>query len=486
VDAESRPDVLTLADRGGRPATRGWLLVAGLLAFAGCGGNAPVVPPDLPAVGGQGTLLRVPRRGGIVEAYRADSLGQPIWTSREPVPAVKDLLGVNLDARLLYAIDAKGNLVAIDLEARGVRQQAKALLAGIFVPDGAVYAFDKDRRVTRYDVGTPTIYRDSIPAKLRFRYGTLGDRLILVTDAKPPRLLVLSDEHELHSEPVADGEPVSTYWGDLVAIPSGHSVVLYQTEDPWSKFTIDVGGEAKHVAFSPSGHQLYVARGDGRIVVIDRFGREPVGEITLPGLPTAIRTDASGRWMVARSASGDSAWVVDLATNRVTASVETGWADDLPTVAGAATLLARVDGDLVASDLSQPKIPETGRFSDGADDLWLVSAWLPRDRARVAAEAAESVLVAQDSALAPDTTSSPTPVDQLYLQVSSSQNPAWSREFAKQLSGAGYPARVLEPTTVDDGYRVVVGPYATRAEAEEVGRKLGRPYFILTNPPKRP
>ena len=66
--------------------------------------------------------------------------------------------------------------------------------------------------------------------------------------------------------------------------------------------------------------------------------------------------------------------------------------------------------------------------------------------------------------------------------VSSSQNADWSRELSKQLTAAGYPSQVLDPGTVDEGYRVVVGPYANREEAEEIGRKLGRPYFVLTNP----
>jgi cell division septation protein DedD len=66
----------------------------------------------------------------------------------------------------------------------------------------------------------------------------------------------------------------------------------------------------------------------------------------------------------------------------------------------------------------------------------------------------------------------------VYLQVSSSQNPAWARDLAGQLRDAGLPASVLEPTGPDEGYRVVLGPYASREEAESAGRKLGRPFFI--------
>ena len=52
--------------------------------------------------------------------------------------------------------------------------------------------------------------------------------------------------------------------------------------------------------------------------------------------------------------------------------------------------------------------------------------------------------------------------------------------FADQLRQGGFPSRVFEPTTPEDGFRVVVGPYATREEADAAGRRLGRPYFIVT------
>jgi len=57
--------------------------------------------------------------------------------------------------------------------------------------------------------------------------------------------------------------------------------------------------------------------------------------------------------------------------------------------------------------------------------------------------------------------------------------------MAQQLSRAGLPARVLSPRSLDDGYRVVLGPYPTRNEAEAIGRKLGRPFWIY-QPPASP
>ena len=64
--------------------------------------------------------------------------------------------------------------------------------------------------------------------------------------------------------------------------------------------------------------------------------------------------------------------------------------------------------------------------------------------------------------------------------MSSSQNPAWATELADKLRAAGLPASVLAPTRSDEAYRVVLGPYATREQAEETGRRIGMPSFVVT------
>jgi cell division septation protein DedD len=73
-----------------------------------------------------------------------------------------------------------------------------------------------------------------------------------------------------------------------------------------------------------------------------------------------------------------------------------------------------------------------------------------------------------------------TAAPSVYLQVSSSQNPAWANELAEKLRAAGLPASVLAPTRGDEAHRVVLGPYATREQAEETGRKIGMPSFIVS------
>ena len=100
------------------------------------------------------------------------------------------------------------------------------------------------------------------------------------------------------------------------------------------------------------------------------------------------------------------------------------------------------------------------------------------------AAAAESVLVAQDSLLvARQPIADTAEVDHLPSGEPLARTPTGRASSPSSSCGGRLSGPGLDPTTADDGYRVVVGPYPTREAAEEAGRKLGRPYFVLTNPP---
>jgi hypothetical protein len=224
------------------------------------------------------------------------------------------------------------------------------------------------------------------------------------------------------------------------------------------------------VLFSPSGHRFYVARREGSLLVYNRFTRQPMGEIPLPGSAGALRADPFGRWLMVHPPGADSLWLVDLARNRYLAGFPSDWAGDLPTITNQQTLLVKVGNDVRAYDLGKDGFPETGRVSGGARDVWLPLAWTPETGTATAA-----VETPTDTSAASATEETGVRV---YLQVSSSQNRAWSAELARQLEQQGLPAKVLDPHPGEDGFRVVLGPYPTREAAESTGRRLGRPYFI--------
>jgi len=170
--------------------------------------------------------------------------------------------------------------------------------------------------------------------------------------------------------------------------------------------------------------------------------------------------------------AGDSAWIVDVGKGGRTGTARVEWDGDLPAVVPPGTLLTRHGDDVVALDLGTEGFPERGTIAGGAGDTWLPLTWQPQEDEG----AAEPV----DTALAAAADSAGGAGRSVYLQVSSSQNPTWADELSQKLRTAGLPASVLKPARSDEAYRVVLGPYATREQAEETGRRIGMPSFVVT------
>ena len=431
--------------------------------------------------------MRFSAAGGLLQTYHPDSLGKPTWTSQGALPPIRDVLGADLDERIIWAVDTQGNLVGVDLESRAVRKQSAGVQDGVLGPDGSLYLADAEHRIVRILRRNPVPFHDVLPAAPRALFGAGNDQLVAVTKGTPTRLITANAEQALHTAVLPPGDVAATFWGDLVAVAADTAVLLYETTGNRKVVSLPSRHHARRVLFSPSGHRFYVAGEEAAVLVYDRFGLSPVARIPLPAPPRDLRLDASGRWMLTRPPEADSVWVLDLATNKLAASVPGAWGPNLPLIAGAATLVIRRGNDVQSYDLRQAPPRLLASLPDAGEDLWLAAAWVPRERVSAAEAAAESATVTQDSALlVADTTRSPGDSVGIYLQVSTSQNREWAGELAKQLKTAGFPAKVLDPSGPDDGYRVVVGPYPTRELAEENGRKLGRAYFILREPIKRP
>jgi len=458
-----------------------------VLAAWGCRGDSKEPPPDLPAVGNQVSLLRFPRDGGMVEAYDPDSLGHASWTTSKPVPPVRKVLGINLDERVAWAVDSKDNLIVVDLESRGVREQLKGVTFAAMGPDGSLFLADDERRVVHFVRRNPVSFQDPLPAAPRAFFGSLNDQLVAVTEGRTPQLITANAEQGLNAVDIPAGNVSATFWGDLVAVATDTAVVLYETSGRRGVTSIRARRHAREAAFSPSGHRLYVVEEDDEVAVYDRFSLSELARIRLPGIPRSIRLDASGRWMLARASGADSVWIVDLATNRLAGAAPGEWAADLPLVAGAATLVVRHGDDVATYDLRQVPPAVERVLPGGGSDLWAAAAWVPRERLPAAVAAAESATVVQDKALVADSVVLPTTDStEIYLQVSLSQNPAWAGQLVDTLKAHGFPASVLRPEQPDEGYRVVVGPYSSRDQAEEVGKRLDRSYFVIRRPPRRP
>jgi cell division septation protein DedD len=381
--------------------------------------------------------------------------------------------------------------VALDLEERKARVLAPQIRAAAVGPDGTIYAVDSGRSVLQISRRTTTRFPGTLnqqPSSIAAAAG--GSALAIETG----RVAVIGPDGTRRVA-TPRGPVATTYWGDLLAVGTDSGVVFFDPQSRRQPARVPASARTRALLFSPSGHRLYAAGGDHELLVIDRFGHTVLRRIQLPGTASALRVDFFGNWLLARATGADSVWVIDLDAERVIGSVATTWAADLPAVAAPRTLILREHRDVVARDLASAALTETGRVKDGASDVWVAVSWAPApaaaeptaDTARVATTAPTPPPAADTGA----TTTADTAADRaeppagptdarLYLQVSSSRNPSWADDLAGKLRAAGLQPTVLKPAGSEETYRVVLGPFPTREAAEETGRRLGMPSFVIT------
>jgi len=453
--------------------TRPFLAAAMAFLVACRSGSQPYRGLSVATTTPPSSLLRLAAAGGRAELYRLPKLESWGWHSEAPLPPVRRAIGADLDLGVVYALGTRNEVIAFDLLTARARPQLAAGIREVAVgPDGSLFTVDDSLRVVQFLRRNPVRFESKLTGRPRDLYGTRGSSLLAVSTGQGATLTVLHSDDQPVRVPLPAGDAASTYWGDLLAVAADTAVVLVDPDQPDQTVSIRVSGHARAVLFSPSGHRFYVARREGSVLVFNRFSREQVGEIKLPGPAASLRSDPFGRWLMVHPPTSDSLWLVDLARNRFLRGFKADWAADLPTVTNQQVLLLKQDGDVVAYDLTQREFPESGRVKRGAGDFWLPLAWTPETgTASIGPGAAVSDSQRTDS-------TGGVQDNRVYLQVSSSQNKAWSTELARQLEQQGLPASVLDPHSPDEGFRVVLGPYPTREAAESTGRRLGRPFFI--------
>jgi hypothetical protein len=454
---------------------RYFALAALVLLAAACDRDEPKLALDhLPAstrAPAPSSVLRLPGEGGVARLYRIPTLDPSSWTAEDKLPAVDRIVGADPEQGVVFALDTKRNLVTLDLQTRRVRTYLEQVRSATMGPDGALYAVDTGSTVTQMVRRAPIRFRSKLQGSPKELYATMTGALLARVGDKAPVLEVLGSDQAPVSTTLPAEAIAPSFYGDLVAVATDTAVVIYETQGKRPPRSIHLSGHPRDVLFSPSGHRLYVTQDEDELLVFDRFGGTRLGVIDLPGPARTLRGDRFGQWLLVRPAAGDSVWVVDIGRGRFAGSLPAKWGADLPAVASPNTLLVRRGKDVVALDLATDGFHEAGRVDNGAADDWLPSAWRPARDAQTDAAADSAALAGADTGQA---------AASVYLQVSSSQNPAWASELAQKLQAAGLPASVLPPTRGDEAHRVVLGPYATREQAEETGRRIGMPSFIVS------
>jgi len=190
--------------------------------------------------------------------------------------------------------------------------------------------------------------------------------------------------------------------------------------------------------------------------------------------------------------------VIAIGTNRVSGSIRTAWRNDLPAFTPDG-IIVTARGDNVVL-VSASDLRETRTVAGGARDFWYFFAWngfRPRaadlDRpvtfdtpvARGDSLALEgdsirqpTVRDASPSMIEPPASIAPRPRGYMvsFAAVLSEQR---ATEVAAGISVNGVRPRVAPtPSGASTIYRVVLGPYMTREEADRVGRESGRQYWV--------
>ncbi|MEO5826118.1 MAG: SPOR domain-containing protein [Gemmatimonadales bacterium] len=451
--------------------------------------------------------MRLPAEGGGAILLRGDSLTALDWSIESGIPKIARGLGTDLEEKIVYAVDTDGRLVGLDLFARRSRVYLAAARALVTTPEGVIFGLDSAGHALRFAGRSLTTFRASLDAGPTELVRAPGTQVAAVS-SRSGIIQVIGDDGEARRIDAPPGRVTSTWYGDMIAVTTDSGVLFVDPRGKPDPTFHRVSGKLVTAVFSPSGHRLYAARAQGDIAVLAPTVRgstslivSDAGTLPLGGRASAIRIDKSGRWLLAKPEKGDSVWLVDVVRHELAATINTRWADDLPLVTGGRTLVVRSGKDVVAYDVTGNAPVERARLSGAASDVFMVVPWAPRTAAPLSEPVAIATADSAPEPAEPDSIPSdpdvmptlPSPTDSMpevavppagptpvYLQVSSSQNSEWARAFADQLKQGGFPARVLDPAKQDEGFRVVVGPYRTREEADATGRRLGRPYFVIT------
>ena len=480
--------------------------------------------PSLPrASGPDPVVLRIARGGGIARAYLYPRLDSATWTSGTALPAPDRVLAFADDAGQLVFADAKGGLVRLDLRSAEITISRKPKLAALASADGqAVFGISDSGTVMRI---TPT-GRWTFKAPLRPRdVLPQGDGSLVVASDRaentvvwhlwPPDVRIVDSASITHS---AKSRAVQA--GDRVVFVHGASIEAVRGRDLAPSPTVTLDSTIVAVASTPSGDRLYVLeRGRNSVRVLDRYQGGSGDALAIPGEANELRMDPLGRYLLVRPVHGDSAWVVAVGSQRVVGAVATGWRNDLPFVAPDGQIALAAGSDVRFVDAETFRTGAT--IKGGAKDFWALVSWngfRPRAASLDAPVHFEGAMYDSTarggpadstvdpggafSGARPDAPATPppnagpsrpnagpslpgaaapaAPVSRgFFVSLASHTDDMGARADARSVIVDGQPAHVAtSPVGGKTLYRVVLGPYPTRAAAERAGSLAARPFWI--------
>jgi cell division septation protein DedD len=492
-------------------------LIALGLALAACGrSERPTAAAGTTAAharrGHDLLVLRTPRTGGTVRVFAYPQLDSLVWSSDKKAPALERILGFDDAAGIVLAEAPPGTAVRIDLRLGTITPDEAPRLRAIATADGAA-AFGVAPNGGIVRVTTSGAWGFKPPSPVRDVLPQPDGQLLLLADrpggailwsVRPPDSTI-TDSAALPAVARAIRTPV----GDRVYFTAGRQLLARRVRTLDSLPSVTLPRQASGVATTPSGDRVYVGFDSlPQLIVLDRYTGKIAATIELPAPAVALRMDPFGRLVIVRT-TGDSAFIVAVGTDRLVGTVRGAWRPDLPAIAPNGWVAVASANDVVFLSGDSLRVQRT--VAGGAKDLWSFFAWngfrpraaeldepvtfpedtiVPRDS--LAPFAVDSTRTAADSAaklaLPPG---APAPVrdtaprgPQFTVQFAALKSDSAARVAIRSIHVAGAEPRVVP--NAHDGvitFRVVIGPFPTRAEAERVARTAGLSYWIYEGAP---
>jgi hypothetical protein len=414
------------------------------------------------------------------------------------------VLSFDEEAGLVSFVDTKGVPARVDFRLDNVSIATRTRLTNVESVDGAtIYGLTKDGTLLRSTPSGDWTFKPPHPARadVPLSDGTVlligsHEKSAMVWRMRPPDTKILDSA-------VVPGAAHDAWAlaGDRLYFIVGHNLVGVRTRDLQPLNVIELAGHARSVVATPSGDRLFALSDSSKQVdVIDRYREKVVEHIDLPGVAEALRIDPLGRYLLVHAAAEDSAWVIDIGTDHLSGSVHSAWRDDLPFVAVDGAIAVAQRNDVVLVDGGT--LHERHRITGGASDYWYGFAWSGfRPRAASldqpvrfpGADSADSAarVAATDSShpvVAPppprDTSATPAAAKGFIVSFAALLNEQKARDLAATIRVHNETARVQStPREGQTIYRVVLGPYPTKDEADRVGRESKQNYWVYEATP---
>ena len=479
------------------------------LLFAACSNERAA--PDSTNVqvenhGPEQLLLRVPRAGGTGRVYRYANLDSAVWVVDE-VPPVDRVLAFDPDQGTIAFVDGKGFPGRIDLRETDIGKASRAKLTSLTSSNGTdIYGINPKGEVVRLN---PTAadwhFKPPIAARAVFAQPS-GDLIVTANKGAQTVVWKVRPPDDVIQDSVLlplSGRAVRTQMGDRIYFTVDSGLVGVKAKDLSPVPAIELPNRIRALAPTPSGDRLYVATmSDSSLSVVDRYSGSVGTGLTLPAAPLDLRMDPLGRYLLAQFPKSDSAWVIEIGTNRLIGAVPTKWETDLPAITPEGQLATLNGKDVILVD--PEKLTAKSTITGGGKDFWYFFAWdgfkprargldqpvtFPSDSVRdtTASSTASGTPATNppaDSTRPPAATTPAAPTAGFMVSFAALLSEDKAQQLASTIKVGANTAHVISTTTAGSPiFRVVLGPFATRDEAERVGRASKRDYWIYEGSP---